>query len=135
MESVSSIPLSARSDVSGEPKLAGQKVTQNENNFQTVSPMSTSDEESLYKCELRTYKWNKCCYDSKSNMVLLNRKLREELNRVSIKFIQLENEKSSLRKELAGIKMARSAEDARMKDKLDSLQELMQERDRQVKDL
>jgi len=135
MESGSSIPLSARSDEYGDLKHTGQKVNQNENGFQTVSPMSTSDEESLYKSDLRMYKWNKCCCDSKNKIVLLNRKLREELNRVSDKVIQLENEKSALRKKLDGIEMARSAEDARMKDKLDSLQELIQERDRQVKEL
>jgi len=135
MESGSSIPLSSRSDESGDFKLAEQEVTQNENDFQTLSPMSTSDEESVYKSELRKYKWNKCCYDSKSKIVLLNRKLRDELNRASDKVIQLENAKSALRNKLNGIEMARSAEDSRMKDKLDSLQELIQERDRQVKEL
>jgi len=131
----SRIPLSASTDESGDLKPAGRKDTQNVNDFQIVSPMSTSDEESLNKSELRTCKWKKCCYDSKSKIVLLNRKIREELNRVSAKVIQLEIEKSALRKKLDGIEMVRSAEDARMKDKFDSLKELIQERDRQGKEL
>jgi len=42
-----------------------------------------------------------------------NRKLREELSKVSDKVIQLENENSALRKKLDGIEMIK---DARMKD-------------------
>jgi len=61
--------------------------------------------------------------------------LRKEFYRISNKVLDLEKEKFALQKRVDSIDKASDTEDTRTKDKLDSLEHLVKERNRQVKEL
>jgi len=61
--------------------------------------------------------------------------LRKELYTISNKVHDLEKEKRALQKRVDRIDKARETENARTRDKLDSLEHLVEERNRQVKEL
>merc|ERR1719320_434446 len=120
-----------------EIKYKRKKATQKKGSWtlNRTSPMNTSDEESVHKSESCTCEMKTKTSKNKSELVLQNMELRRELYTISIRVLDLEKEKCALLKRVEGIDKARETEDARTKDKLDSLEHLVKERNRQVKEL
>merc|ERR1719320_511601 len=115
-----------------------EKATQQKNDtwiFNSVSPMNTSDEESVHKSDSCTCAWNTECSECKNKVISQNLKLRRELSRISNKVLELEMDKSAFQKRVETNLKVRFTENARMKDKFDSLQDLVDERNAQVKEL
>jgi len=93
--------------------------------------MNTSDEESVHKSESCTCEMKTKTSKNKSELVLQNMELRRELYTISNTVLDLEKEKDALQKRVDRIDKA----DAKTKDKLDSLERLVKEKNRQVKEL
>jgi len=127
----------SRTDEFVDIKYKRKKATQKKDSWtlNTTSPMNTSDEESVHRSEPCTYELKTKTSRNKSELVLQNMELRRELYTVSNKVIDLEKEKSALQQRVDRIDKARATEDAMTKDKLDSLEHLVKERNRQVKEL
>jgi len=72
---------------------------------------------------------------TKSKLVLPDTELRKELSRVSNKAFKLEKMNNVLRLKLEGFEKGCSIEDSKGREKVEFLQDLVEERNRQVKEL
>jgi len=100
--------------------------------FPILSPMTTSDEESVQNCY-----FGKCKRITESSEInrKVNVKLRKELDSLSDELLHLERKNSTLVDKIEGFGSERSTEIGRMTVKMDSLQVTIEERDREVKEL
>merc|ERR1719320_272081 len=114
-----------------EIKYKRKKATQKKGSWtlNRTSPMNTSDEESVHKSESCTCEMKTKTSKNKSELVLQNMELRRELYTISNKVLDLEKEKHALQKRVEGIYKAR---ETRTKDKFNSLEHLVKERNRQA---
>jgi len=138
MESESSATSSFIGEESADFTVSEEKVTRKENDSHTlasVSPMNTSDEEPLHNSDSGKFKLNIESPGNKSKVILLNSKLRREIDTLSVRIIELRKENGCLQKKLEGFENGRSIEERRRTEELDSLQKSMDDRDSQVKEL
>jgi len=105
----------------------------------SVSPISTSDEDSVHKSDieevhLRSHESD----ESQIKVTLLNDKvsmLRKKFKTVSGNVRELEEENCVLSEEYQSLQSAKWTEDLVMKEKLGSLKEMLEDRNRRVKEL
>jgi len=98
--------------------------------------MNTSDEEPVHKSE--TVKRVRNGDTGKGKTMTLNiqvKKLRKQLKSTFYKMEELQKENHAEREKLQQFEKATSAEAVVLKEKLESLQELLEDRNRQVKEL
>jgi len=135
--------LSSIGNVGANCQLKGRKANQTKDPIiskapSCMSPMSTSDEESIHKSEIVKNVTKGGSTESKRETVMLNsqvKHLREKLNTISYKMGQLQKENIAASQKFQQYEKAKSAEVLAMKEKMESLEEQLEDRNRQVKEL